>query len=583
MAEMTDREGVADALPPIPASTQLLAVAWLRWRIFLNNAFRRQPKNKRQVAGLVFAVLLRMVVWPILALMMVGPVVGSGFLAWLAISGGRPQSLAGLLLGVTLLWQFVSINGLSIAATIQSFDPASLVRFPLRFGRYFVLRSLLGLLTPSTIVGSLALLAAALGIGIADASLALPALLAMAIYALMNIYLTRMIGAWMERWLANRRFREIFSMIMGLSFAAIQFMNLQRAPMYAHGARGALFLSAMHSSGRFVYWLPPGFAAQAILLAKHPLAAFGQFAALLASAGLCAAVFAIRLKKQFLGEHLSEGASRRASSQAAPRVRVPAFETATRSAPEATGVAFSPTVAACMRKDWIILRNSGTQLIGMMTPLFLVAIFSMSRGFSASLAGYFLPAAIAYTLIGVLGPLYNVFGADGRGAQLYLLAPIRLRDVVVAKNLMSLAIIVVEAGVAWTVVCTLSRAHIPISAQASTALWAVFVVALNLAIGTLRSIQAPRYFVPGQARQPRAGTPTNRTSALLVLAVLFGSMLMQVPVAIASSYFELPWLGAWVFLPFAAAAVFAYVLVLRNAEQLLLDHRDVFAEELCKA
>jgi hypothetical protein len=105
---------------------------------------------------------------------------------------------------------------------------------------------------------------------------------------------------------------------------------------------------------------------------------------------------------------------------------------------------------------------------------------------------------------------------------------------------------------------------------------------MNLAIGTLRSIQAPRHFVPGQTRQLRA-SPTNRTSALLVLAVVFGCMLLQIPVAIASGYFKLPWLAVWVFGPLAVAAVFAYALVLRNAERLILSNRDVFAEELCKA
>ena len=34
---------------PIPARTQLLAVAWLRWRIFVNSTFRRRPK--RQATG----------------------------------------------------------------------------------------------------------------------------------------------------------------------------------------------------------------------------------------------------------------------------------------------------------------------------------------------------------------------------------------------------------------------------------------------------------------------------------------------------------------------------------------------------
>jgi hypothetical protein len=70
---------------------------------------------------------------------------------------------------------------------------------------------------------------------------------------------------------------------------------------------------------------------------------------------------------------------------------------------------------------------------------------------------------------------------------------------------------------------------------------------------------------------------------LLVLAVLFGSMLLQIPVAIASGYFKSPWLATWVFGPLAVAAVFAYTLMLRNAERLILAARDLFAEELCKA
>jgi ABC-2 type transport system permease protein len=569
-------------MPPIPASAQLLAVAWLRWRIFVNGMFRKRPKGKRQIVGLVFATLLRLIVWPMLALIVVGPVAASGFFAWSAISQGHPQSLASLLLGIALLWQFVSINGLSIAATIPSFDPASLVRFPLGFGRYFVLRSLLGLMTPSTIVGCLALLAAALGIGVANASLALPALVVMAVYALMNIYLTRMIGAWMDRWLANRRFREIFSMLMALFAVGIQFINLRRGPLRAPGTRSSWLINILHSSGSYLYWLPSGFAAQAILLVKHPLAAVAQFAGLLASTVLFAAVFAVRLHKQFLGEHLSEGVSRRASVPPAPRKKAPAPQPAALSAPAVYGAILSPTVAACLRKEWLILSSNGTQLIGLLMPLMFVVIFSMNRAFSAFSSKYFLPAAIAYVLIAALSSLYNIFGVDGRGVQVYLLAPIRMLDVVLAKNLMSLALIVTQVGVAWTIICVLARAPVPASIQISTALWTVFVVAMNLAIGTLRSIQAPRHFVPGQGRQLRA-SPTNRTSALLVLALLFGSILLQIPVAIASGYFRLPWLAACVFGPLAVAAVFAYALMLRSAERLILANRDVFAEELCKA
>ena len=582
MVELTGRESVPGSVPPIPASTQLLAVAWLRWRIFLNGMIRKRPKGKRQIVGLVFATLLHLIVWPMLALIVIGPVAASGFLAWMAISQGHSKDLASLLLGIALLWQFVSINGLSIAATIPSFDPASLVRFPLRFGRYFVLRSLLGLMTPSTIVGCLALLAAAVGIGVANASLALPALAVLAIYALMNIYLTRMIGAWMERWLANRRFREIFSMLMALFAISIQFLNLQRTPMRAPGARQSWLLAVLHSSGSYLYWLPSGFAAQAILLVKHPLAALAQFAGLLASAVLFAAVFAVRLHKQFLGEYLGEGGSRRASVPLAPRKKAPAPQPAALSAPASSSAIVSPILAACLRKEWLILSGNGAQLIGLVTPLMFVVIFSMNRAFSAFSSKYFLPSAIAYVLFAALSSLYNIFGADGRGVQVYLLAPVRMLDVVLAKNLMSLAIIATQVGLTWVIICVLARAPVPAAMQISTALWTVFVVAMNLAIGTMRSIQAPRHFVPGQGRHLRA-SPTNRSSALLVFAVLFGSILLQVPVAIASSYFRLPWLALWVFGPLAVAAVSAYALMLSSAERLILANRDVFAEELCKA
>jgi ABC-2 type transport system permease protein len=582
MVELNNPESVPVSIPPISASAQLLAVAWLRWRIFVNGMFRKRPKGSRQIVGLVFVTLLRLIVWPMLALVVVGPVGASGYFAWMAISEGHPQSLAPLLLTIAVFWQFVSINGLSIAATIPSFDPATLVRFPLRFGRYFVLRSLLGLMTPSTIVGCLAVLAAAVGIGIADGSLALPALVVMAVYALMNIYLTRMIGAWMERWLANRRFREIFSMLMALFAISAQFLNLHRPAVRGTGVRSNWLINILHSSGSYLYWLPSGFAAQSILLVKHPLAAVFQFAGLLASTALFAGVFAIRLHKQFLGEYLSEGAARSAPVRSAPRVKLPAPQQATLSTPAASRAIVSPIVAACLRKEWFTLRGNGTQLIGLLTPLIFVVIFGMNRSFSAIPSKYFLPSAIAYVLIAALSSLYNIFGMDGRGVQLYLLAPIRMLDVVLAKNLISMAVIVVQVGLAWIIICIMARVPVPVSMQIATAFWTVFVVAVNLAIGTLRSIQAPRHFVPGQGRQLRAN-PTNRTSALLVLAVLFGSMLLQVPVAVASNYFKLPWLPVWVFAPLAVAALFVYALVLRSAERRILIARDVFAEELCKA
>lgn len=566
----------------ISAQAQLAAVAWLRWRIFVNGVFRRRPSSARQAVSLAFAILLRIIVWPFFALMGIGAMAGSGFLAWEAITQNRPNDLVSLLVGILLLWQFVSINGLNIAAAVSSFDPSSLIRFPLRFGRYLVLRTAFGLLTPSTIVGCLALMAAAAGIGFANPHLALPAVVVLATYALMNIYLTRMIEAWLERWLANRRFREIFGMLMALVAVSFQFLNFQHAPVHGGAAAHSWMLDFLRGSWGYLNWLPPGFAAHAILFTENPLAGMAQFVCLVVSTALFVAIFAFRLHKQFLGEYLSESGGQRAEVNAARRARaLPAArgESARTAQVEPRRATSQPIVGACLRKEWLILRGNGSAIIGLLTPLIFIVI--LNRTAIAQRPTFFLPGAIAYALVTVLAGLYNIFGADGLGVQLYLLAPVRLRDVVVAKNLASLAVIVTEAGLAWVLVATMARTAIPLPIQVATALWTGFVIAANLAVGTLRSIQSPRRFVPGEARQRRS-TPTGRTSTLLIFVVLFGSLLLQVPVVLLCRYFQQPWLAALIFGPLATAAFFAYALVLKNADRLILSHRDVLAEELCK-
>lgn len=577
----------AASVPPashrgIPARAQLLAVAWLRWRIFMNNAFRRRrPATASQAAGLVFAILLRILVWPFIGLMVVGPVAGSGFLAWEAIAENEPQHLIPLLAGIALLWQFASINGLNIAATVSSFEPSSLIRFPLKFGRYLVLRTVFGLMTASTIVGFLALMAAAAGIGLAKPSLALPAVIVLMTYGLMNVFLTRMIEAWMERWLANRRFREAFGVLMALSAVGFQFLNFQRIPLRGHGVPQSWVLDLMRGSGAYLNWLPPGFAGNAIVESPHFGMALLQFIGLLLTTALFAAAFAVRLHKQFLGENLSEGPGKRGQVHAPARGRAIAASRGAASAVarEHVGVEFPPIVGSCLRKEWLTFRANSTQLVGLATPLIFIVI--LNRTTFAEHSAYFLPAAIAYALVGVLAGLYNIFGADGLGMQIYLLAPIRMRDVILAKNLASLVLIVGEAGIAWILVALLSHDPIPPAIQITTGLWAGFVITANLALGTLRSIQAPRRFIPGQTRQTR-GAPTTRTSRLLIFVVLFGSLALEIPVVLLCHYLNEPWLAALIFAPLAAAGMVAYALMMYNADRLVLNHRDVLSEELCK-
>jgi len=569
----------------IPASTQLLAIAWMRWRMFANG-FVRRSTSPRQVVGLIFTVLLRLLIWPIFSLMAIGPAAGAGFLAWRAIAHHHPQSLIPLLAGVAIFWQFVAVNGVSMAATLASFDPASLLRFPLRFGRYLVLRLALGLLTPSTIIGCLALFAAAVGVGIAEPSLTPAAFLVLGVYAAMNIFFSRMIAVWLERWLATRRAREIFGALMALVIVGFQFLNFN-ARHIAHSPNQTSnnwLLTFLSGTYHFLNWLPPGFAAQSILLGAHPLTSLptllAEFAALLLWTAAFFAAFAFRLHKQFLGEYLAEGAPR---ATPAPRIHpqpsVPAPAAVFNQQPATNNEQlFSPTVAACLRKEWVYLRGNGSQIISMLTPLIFVFLFA--RGMLAHHPAYLLAGSVGYVLLGPLATLYNIFGADGAGTQLYLLAPVRLRDVILAKNIASLAWLILESALAWGLVSVLATAPIPFATQISTVFWIVFMLFANLALGTLRSIQAPRKIAIAQARRVR-NPSASKTSGLIVLAILFGSMLLQLPVTLLCQHFHNPWLAAVIFAPLAAAAVAVYALLLSSADHLILTHRDTFAQDLC--
>jgi ABC-2 type transport system permease protein len=565
----------------IPASTQLLAIAWLRWRMFVNG-FLRQAKSGK-TAGVVLSVLLRLIAWPIFALWVIGPAFGSGFLAWMAVNSHHPQRLAPLLAGIAILWQFIAINGTSMAATLSTFDPASLLRFPLRFGRYLILRLLLGLLTPSTLVGCLALFGAFLGITVADASLAPAAFIVLATYALMNLFFSRMIAVWLERWLSTRRAREIFGGLMAFLVVGIQFLNFRRwqpnGHAHAHAANGSWLLTLTRSSSSIFAWFPPGFATQSIFPIEHPLLRLAQFTALLAWTALFFAALAFRLHKQFLGEYLSEGAPRTTATQR----RSPAPAPAAVSNQQLTtnnSQLLSPTIAACLRKEWVYLRGNTNQLIAMVTPL--IFVFILGRGMLAQHPSYMLSGAIGYAILGLLAALYNIFGADAAGVQLYLLAPVRLRDVVLAKNIAAMTLLLTEAALAWCVVLAIATAPIPLPSQIATAVWLLFLLFTNLTLGTLRSIQSPRKITLAQSRSMR--TPSaSRTSGLLILAIIAASVLLQIPVTLLCRHFHNLWLAVLIFAPLAAAAIAAYALLLSNVENLILTHRDTFAEDLCGA
>src|SRR5258708_11570869 len=57
---------------------------------------------------------------------------------------------------------------------------------------------------------------------------------------------------------------------------------------------------------------------------------------------------------------------------------------------------------------------------------------------------FFFPAAMAYLILILLSPAYNSFAFEGHGIQSYFMAPVRMRDVLVGKNLFLVSVVAVE-------------------------------------------------------------------------------------------------------------------------------------------
>ena len=125
------------------AMQQLAAIRYLRGRLFWN-AFRRKGGKAEIVA--------RTILFPLFAVLALIPIVGSGVLSYFIFTGQMKSTYyPWLLWAVFLIWQSLSI---STKAAAPSFDLGMLIRFPLRFSTYLLIRLLFGLLDTPTVVCS---------------------------------------------------------------------------------------------------------------------------------------------------------------------------------------------------------------------------------------------------------------------------------------------------------------------------------------------------------------------------------------------------------------------------------------------
>ena len=195
------------------ARMQYAAMARMRWRMFVNGL--------RSIHGLLDLGATG-IAWLFYSVLGLGLGVGLCTAAYSLVSHASWQYLPILFWAISFLWLLFPVL---VASSQEQSDLGILLRFPVHFGSYFLLYLISGLMEASTIVGVLCCLGVWLGIVMVRPDLYLWTMLSLSVFAVFNILLVRAVFAWIDRWLAQRKTREILGAAFMVLMVSVLLIN----------------------------------------------------------------------------------------------------------------------------------------------------------------------------------------------------------------------------------------------------------------------------------------------------------------------------------------------------------------------
>lgn len=548
------------------ARIQYAALARMRWSMFRNGM--RSSKGAFELGARISMILLY-------GVMGLGMAFGLGAGAYSIIHGGEWKFLPLLFWVVCFLWQIVPV---SMASFQQQFDPGGLLRFPVSFGAFYLLHLVFGLVDASTIVGGFCCMGLLAGIGLARPDLIGWTALALLAFAAFNVFLVRAIFAWIDRWLAQRRTREILTAVFFVGLLAMQLLNPglglvkyqspnSAAARAVRQRRQVTLRPWIHTANAVQRWLPPGLAAGMLQDAREnnpaqsleALALLGVF--VLATGG----VLATRLRAEYRGESLGEAPARKQADRRRGEWLLDG----------------SGPVAAVLEKELRTLMRAMPLLYSVGAPLLMVFVFSSmphGRGNTHIHFPVALLLCLAYGIVGFTQMLYNNLGGEGAGIQILFLSPTPIRTVILAKNLFHSGLFALEALFICVIVAWRFGMPAP-DAFAATLCWLLFAVPAHLAAGNLFSITMPYRINLGRIGRQRG----SQANALLSILIQTGVMGAGAGVLALCSLFDRMWLAIPIFIVMAAGATFAWLRVLGNVDRMANKRREDLVSELVRA
>jgi ABC-2 type transport system permease protein len=540
---------------------QIPAIAQLRWRMFVNGLRSRRGKME---------LVSRVLVTSAFAIGGIGGFAAAIGFAFFFVSQNQPEYLAILLWPILFFWQFFPVMA---TAFTNNPDSSELLRFPLTYRSYFLIRLAYGFFDPASALGALFVVGVFLGATAARPWLLPWALIVLLSFAVFNLVLMQMVFAWLERWLAQRRTREIFGVFFILTMLSFQLIG----PIMQHMGREPhpQFQRAFEVGTRAQAALPPGLAADAIAQAAHGNLAHG-FASLLFLAILTlgvATLLHLRIHAQYRGENLSEAGARPTVKQTQPLQvgwQLPGLSSA---------------VAAVFEKEIRYLARSGPMLLTLIMPVFMLVIFRLgplnamhrSNAFSRT-PDLALPGAAAYSLLVLTNLVFNSFGGDGGGIQFFYASPVRFRQIILGKNITHAGILILNAVFAWVAVTYLyGTPHLAVTVATLAGL--LFAAPLNFTAGNLLSVYSPK-------KRDFATFGRQNVSQTTVLAS-FGTQIVIVGIGVGiftlGRLYNNLWIAAALFLILSAISIPVYVVMLHRLDGIALERRETLLAELCRA
>jgi hypothetical protein len=282
-----------------------------------------------------------------------------------------------------------------------------------------------------------------------------------------------------------------------------------------------------------------------------------------------------RYAKLYAGEELSEGT--------APEPRTKRTETIEVDDSDTLGF-LPPRVGAVFRKEVRYLKRNSFLFFSLAIPPIMVLFFSMQmtglhgwafkKGPSPDL---FFPGMMAYLVLILLAPSYNSFAHESRGIQTYFMSPVRFREVLLGKNLMTVVLVFCEMAVCIALVgFRVGWPSLPILVATLAAM--IFSVVGQLTIANWSSISFPKRMEFGKMQ----GQRNSGMSVFLMFGVQMVMGGISALILFSGRWTGSTWLPAQVFAVLAVAAIGGYFASLDALTELAEKKKEVLIEALCR-